>query len=192
MLRNFYIMCLVLLIGVGNALIMQQVPNENQNRRPSVLGIIDISKIISNNDQKMPISGKIKSKLELTASQTKQINSVEINLQGQGCTSNVAPNTCKLVNNQKSGVILKNCSDETWDQCNFYTYELGKQEEDIQYILQNYSENSDRLVDILEYNTKTNTFKQIKTVLYQDTSDKNNDIVESNNNFTATIEQYKK
>lgn len=193
MLKNVYIICLVLLIGIGNIFIIQEMSKENNIMPPNVLGVMDINKIVpKNNETQSANSNKNSSKTNLNMSQTQQLIDIIITLEGNGCSENKVPNTCKLISNQKPGVVLKNCDEKSWDQCSFYIYQIGKREEDSQYILQSYSENSDKLLDILEYNIKTNTLKQIKTVLYQDISDKNNDVIEANNDYMATIERYKK
>jgi hypothetical protein len=191
MLKKIYIVSLVLLIGVGNILIMQGAPKSDQFSNRGILGVIDINKVTNEVKQVKPATVdniSSKSKLELPLSQPTQEVETEIRLEGNGCGENKAPNICKVVNNQKPGEILKQCDENSWEKCNFYIYQLGKRDGETQYILQNYTENSDRLLDVLAYNIKTNLVSQIKTVLYQE----NLPITApANADYTTTLDQFK-
>jgi hypothetical protein len=191
MLKKVYIVCLVLLIGIGNVSIMQGGLISSHKSNSSILGVIEnkiaIPSLVQNNSNKQASVFSSKSVI-LPQSSTKQTFEIEIKLDGKGCTENKAPNICKLVSNQSPGLILKKCDEIDWDKCNFYTYELGKRDGDSQFILQTYIENSDRLLDILEYNAKTNIISQIKTLLYQDNLDSAST---GNAEYNNTFEQYK-
>jgi hypothetical protein len=170
MLKKIYIICLVLLIGIGNVLIMQGDVNKEQKPISGILGVIEnkIKKTaISQKDALSDSSIVISKPTTSPESKTEQGLEIVVKLEGQGCTANVAPNICKITSNQKSGEILKQCDENNWDKCNFYFYELGKRDGDNQYILQSYDENSDKLLDILNYNIKTNLLSTVSTVLYQ-------------------------
>jgi hypothetical protein len=191
MLKKIYIVSLVLLIGVGNILIMQGVPKSDQFSNRGILGVLDINIVSNQPSQAKPTTAEntnSRSKLELAPSQTKQEVETEIRLEGNGCSENKAPNICKVVSNQKPGEILKQCDENSWDKCNFYIYEIGKRDGDTQYILQNYTENSDRLLDVLGYNIKTNLVTQVKTVLYQENLPVT---APTNADYTTTLDQFK-
>jgi hypothetical protein len=190
MLKKFYIVSLGLLVVMGNIIIMQGGLITDQKAKPGILGVIENKMIktpqVTKNSTKEELTNP--SKTVLSQSETKKYIEIEVKLEGNGCNENKAPNICKIASNQKPGVVLKQCDDKSWDICNFYLYELGKRDGDIQYILQSYTENTDRLVDILSYDTKTNLVSQVKTVLRQDTGTDGTDL---NSEYDITIAQYK-
>lgn len=90
-------------------------------------------------------------------------------LNGTGCDqTTVFPSKCIYVSPQGLSTQLKSCSDEDMEECNMYTFSLGRINSSGVYILRMYTENGDRLLDILNIYNNRSGYEVIGTYVYEE------------------------
>ena len=90
-------------------------------------------------------------------------------LVGDGCSLNGVNISCTIQNNSSGdSLLLKQCSDDFTELCNFYTYSLGKETDQGVYLFQSYNEDGSDLTDVLLYSLSSSTVELVDTVLYED------------------------
>jgi hypothetical protein len=188
-LKHIYSLSLVLLIIMGNVIIMQQQTGNTKTIKSGVLGVFSGS---TQTPATIPskLDPATTSKLELSMSDKSNPNTTELRLDGNGCQNNVFPSECKVISSTNQAIYLKNCTEQAWEKCNFYTYTLGKRDGNTQYIIQKYVENTDILVDILSYDIQTTVVGVVKTVLYQDKTDISDNVKQANQEYTDVLGIY--
>jgi hypothetical protein len=188
MLKNIYISGVVILILVGNLIILQNTLFKGIKPATGVLGAFELVLPPTTPTDKQSVKNTTDSGASIQKNQIAK--DVTVELVGNGCTENVFPNSCIVISSKINPVVLKECKDENLTKCSFYTYSLGKQEGDTQYILQTYIEKEDILVDVLSYNLKNGLVAEIKTVLYQNGQNLSVEVQKSNEDYAQSIAQY--
>ena len=191
MLKKLYITVLVSLICMGNVLILQQTGKQSSSPiLPGVLGAFGTNNLPVTPQSQPVVSPTSTINTPASTSTSGFSQSLEVKLDGNGCTANVFPNSCKVVSSRRESTLLKECNDKSWDKCNFYTYTLGKKTADNQYIFQTYEE-IDTLVDILSYDLQSGQINLVKTVLLQKGDDLSDPLKIANQDYISTFDQYK-
>jgi hypothetical protein len=196
--KSLIILVGILIWGLIGGGIWYAFQLSNTESSKTVLGIND-SKI----DE--PIKSIIPSKQQIIQGTPSRVNveaqtvaSVDQSIQpnilliGNGCIQDSKfGSSCILQSSVSSGLTLKSCKEENLTKCNFYGFELGQRSGNSQFILQRYEENGEILVDILSYSIPQNTISTIKTVLFQSVNDGSSEAKNGNNEYLATVSQYR-
>jgi hypothetical protein len=187
---------IVALAAISGLLHSGWIAYTNSQKPPSVAGVNETVTNTSINSAGGGAPENTLVKTTLPKQQAPTPQQIEIKLDGNGCTTNnTFPNKCTLLNSSRSGLVLKECVEEVLDKCSMYTYTLGKRDTDTQYILQQYTEQGDTLLDVKAYNITSGNIQLIGTYLYSSNLPQEQDQQQAaknrNSEYTQALSTYR-